>query len=169
MHIDGIVWGISLLSLVWIVLIFVWVVGIFRVCLGEKIFLRPKPSLLSCEKILWIDQKERMPYEVTISGGAPWGFRLSGGAPSEEGIRVRYLFIFIRHPRPFWMNNDDTKYTSISVRTVDTTIGLEDDSLGHLYLYHVSVLQSCLSVCLFVFFTWFLQQSNVQHFKKPHK
>ena len=34
-----------------------------------------------------------MPYEVTISGGAPWGFRLSGGAPSEEGIRVRYLFI----------------------------------------------------------------------------
>jgi len=29
-----------------------------------------------------------MPYEVTISGGAPWGFRLSGGAPSEEGIRV---------------------------------------------------------------------------------
>ena len=30
-----------------------------------------------------------MPYEVTISGGAPWGFRLSGGAPSEEGIRVR--------------------------------------------------------------------------------
>ena len=31
-----------------------------------------------------------MPYEVTISGGAPWGFRLSGGAPSEEGIRVRY-------------------------------------------------------------------------------
>ena len=85
----GIVWGISLLSLVWIVLIFIWVVGIFRVCLGEKIFLRPKPSLLSCEKILWIDQKERMPYEVTISGGAPWGFRLSGGAPSEEGIRVR--------------------------------------------------------------------------------
>lgn len=29
-----------------------------------------------------------MPYEVTISGGSPWGFRLSGGAPSEEGIRV---------------------------------------------------------------------------------
>jgi len=29
-----------------------------------------------------------MPYEVTISGGAPWGFRLSGGAPSDEGIRV---------------------------------------------------------------------------------
>jgi hypothetical protein len=29
-----------------------------------------------------------MPYEVTISGGAPWGLRLSGGAPSEEGIRV---------------------------------------------------------------------------------
>ena len=32
-----------------------------------------------------------MPYEVTISGGAPWGFRLSGGAPSEEGIRVRFV------------------------------------------------------------------------------
>ena len=34
-----------------------------------------------------------MPYEVTISGGAPWGFRLSGGAPSEEGIRVRYVLL----------------------------------------------------------------------------
>lgn len=29
-----------------------------------------------------------MPYEVTISGGAPWGFRLSGGHPSPDGIKV---------------------------------------------------------------------------------
>lgn len=29
-----------------------------------------------------------MPYEVTISGGAPWGFRLSGGVPSPDGIKV---------------------------------------------------------------------------------
>jgi len=29
-----------------------------------------------------------MPYEVTIAGGAPWGFRLSGGGPSQEGIKV---------------------------------------------------------------------------------
>jgi len=29
-----------------------------------------------------------MPYEVTIAGGAPWGFRLSGGSPSPDGIKV---------------------------------------------------------------------------------
>jgi hypothetical protein len=33
-----------------------------------------------------------MPYEVTISGGAPWGFRLSGGVPSPDGIKVRLVF-----------------------------------------------------------------------------
>ena len=49
-----------------------------------------------------------MPYEVTISGGAPWGFRLSGGAPSEEGIRVRYIYYFFIY---LLINNHPSRVT----------------------------------------------------------
>ena len=89
----------------------------FWACLGDRdnlvdfmSFTEPPLLPLSCSSLLLCvilrrdsesyldkdDSRANMPYEVTISGGAPWGFRLSGGAPSDEGIRVRLVHLELR-------------------------------------------------------------------------